>query len=297
MRAAASAHLFDEIEYDTYSRSPWAILMGEEPAMSLRYDVGISKLNNPSTNALPDFLKQTGFKNPTDIEHSAFQYSHGQDYFDYIASNPDFKAYFHGSMALFNKYSALPWSTIYPIDQLISEAKPDRPIFVDVGGGKGHDLKLFLSSHPAAPAGCAILQDRAEVVKLVDDPVLLQEGGPVSLMTHDFFSRQPVTGARAYFMHHILHDWPDDKAGKILSQMAAAMEKGYSKLLIYDILLSDRNPSAAAVMADISMMRQFSSKERSESELRVLLEKAGLKLVKVWADPRAVESVVEAELA
>lgn len=265
--------------------------------MARRYDAGISKLNLRNTDALPYFLKETGFKNPTDIEHSAFQYSHGQEYFDYIASDPEVKATFHDTMTLFNKYVAVPWTSIYPIDELIPEVKPDRPIFVDVGGGKGNDVKLFLSSHPKAPAGSTVIQDRAEVLKLIDDPVLVQEGAPVQLMAHDFFSPQPVQGARAYFMHRILHDWPDDKAGQILRQVAAAMEKGYSKLLIYDILISDRKPSVAAVMADISMMRQFSAKERSKSELVELLESSGLKLVKVWADPKTADSVVEAELA
>lgn len=297
MRAAASAHLLEEVDYDTYSRTPWAIMMGEEAAMSPRYDAGISKLNLRNTDALPYFLEKTGFKNPTDIEHSAFQYSHGQEYFDYIASDPEVKASFHDAMTLFNKYVAVAWTSIYPINELISKVKPDRPLFVDIGGGKGNDVKLFLTSHPTAPAGSIVIQDRAEVLKLIDDPILVQEAGPVQLMPHDFFSPQPVKGARTYFMHRILHDWPDDKAGQILRQVAAAMEKGYSKLLIYDILISDRKPSQAAVMADISMMRQFSAKERSRSEMIELLESSGLKLVKVWADSKTADSVVEAELA
>lgn len=265
--------------------------------MAPRYDAGISKLNLRNTDALPYFLKETGFNNPTDIEHSAFQYSHGQEYFDYIASDPEVKATFHDTMTLFNKYVAVPWTSIYPIEEIISGVKPDLPVFVDVGGGKGNDVKLFLSSYPDASPSSIIVQDRAEVLKLIDDPVLVQEGGPVQRMAHDFFSPQPVKGARAYFMHRILHDWPDDKAGKILRQAAAAMEKGYSKLLIYDILISDRKPSMAAVMADISMMRQFSAKERSRSELTELLESSGLKLVKVWADAKTADSIVEAELA
>lgn len=272
-------------------------MMGEEPTMSTRYDAGISKLNLPNTDKLPYFLRDTGFKNPTDIEHSGFHYSHGQDYFDFIASDPDVKEAFHNTMNLLSKYGAVPWTSFYPINQLIAEFKQDRPMLVDIGGGRGNDVKVFLSSHPDAPTGSVIVQDRAEVLKLIVDPVLVGEQGPVRLMTHDFFLPQPVKGARAYFMHRILHDWPDDKAEEILRQVAAAMEKGYSKLLIFDILLSDRKPTVAAVLADISMMRQFSSKERSESEFRELLESVGMKVVKIWADPTVVECVVEAELA
>ncbi|KAJ4410271.1 hypothetical protein N0V82_009291 [Gnomoniopsis sp. IMI 355080] len=297
LRAAATVHLFDEVEFDTYSRSPWAIMMGEEPTMVARYDAIISKLNLPNTNKMPYFLRDTGFQNPIDIEHNAFHYSHGQDFFDYVASDPDVKESFHHNMNLLSKYSAVPWKSLYPTKQLIAGAKQDRPILVDIGGGRGNDVKIFMSSHPDAPNGSVVVQDRAEVIKLIDDPVLVKEGGPVRLMTHDFFAPQPVRGARAYFMHRILHDWPDDKAEEILRQVAAAMEKGYSKLLIFDILLNDRKPTVAAVMADISMMRQFSAKERSESEFRELLESTGMKVVRIWADPTAVECIVEAELA
>lgn len=300
MRAAASVYLLNEVDYDTYSRSAWAVKIGEDPFYATRYDLGFTKLNLPSTDALPYFLKDTGFQNPTDVERSAFQYAHGKGtkYFDYIASDPGIKAMFHGTMARLNKVVvAVPWTTVYPVDVLMAGAKHDRPVLVDVGGSKGHDVKHFLSSWPTAPPCSAVIQDRTEVLKLIDDPDLVQEDGQATLMPHDFFTQQPLKGARAYLLHRIIHDWPDEKAVQILRHLADAMERGYSKLLIYEIVLSDRNPGRPPTFADISMMRQFASKERSETEWGELMGNAGLRLLKIWGKPRAFERLIEAELA
>ncbi|KAG6354382.1 hypothetical protein INS49_004399 [Diaporthe citri] len=34
----------------------------------------------------------------------------------------------------------------------------------------------------------------------------------VELQVHDFFTPQPVKGARAYFTRSVLHDWPDEQS-------------------------------------------------------------------------------------
>ena len=41
-----------------------------------------------------------------------------------------------------------------------------------------------------------------------------------------------TTGARAYYMHSVLHDWPDEVAATILGRVKDAMRPGYSRLLI-----------------------------------------------------------------
>lgn len=61
--------------------------------------------------------------------------------------------------------------------------------------------------------------------------------------------------ARAYYMHHILHDWPDNQARRILEMQKTAMKPGYSKILVHDQIMKDdrlAHPHAAAF--DIGMM-------------------------------------------
>lgn len=60
------------------------------------------------------------------------------------------------------------------------------------------------------------------------------ESKRIELQVHDFFTPQPIKGARAYFMRSVLHDWPDEQCRKILGHLKDAMDPGYSKILISD---------------------------------------------------------------
>ena len=58
----------------------------------------------------------------------------------------------------------------------------------------------------------------------------------VVFQEHDMFEPQPVTGADVYLLRHILHDWPDHYASRIISQLVPALKPG-ARLLISDMTL------------------------------------------------------------
>lgn len=119
-------------------------------------------------------------------------------------------------------------------------------------------------------------------------------------MPHDFLTEQPIKGARAYFMHSIMHDWPDDVCVKILAQLAKAMKPGYSKILIFEAVIPRRNAYWEATAGDILMMTQLSALERTEENWHRLIEGngLGLKITKFWSSGQNdVENVIEVELA
>ena len=93
----------------------------------------------------------------------------------------------------------------------------------------------------------------------------------------------------------IPYSWPDEQSLVILKHIAEAMKPGYSKLLINDIVLPDKGATRFATQSDINMMALLAAVERSEGQWRALLERAGLRIVKVWQG--TPESVIEAELA
>ncbi|EGU73193.1 hypothetical protein FOXB_16297, partial [Fusarium oxysporum f. sp. conglutinans Fo5176] len=106
---------------------------------------------------------------------------------------------------------------------------------------------------------------------------------------HDFFTPQPVRGARAYFMHNILHDWEDNKASRILKHIADAMEPGYSKLLIHESIMNSIKPLARVTTSDITMMACLGAKERTENEWRQLVQSVGLNVLKIWGPFESME--------
>ena len=98
-------------------------------------------------------------------------------------------------------------------------------------------------------------------------------------------------------MHLVLHDWPDAEAVKILRNIAEAMERGYSKLLVYDAVIAfgDTRPDPTSV--DLTMMFAVGAAERTEAAWKSIMKEAGLAVTKIWSLPEATESVIEIELA
>ena len=105
-----------------------------------------------------------------------------------------------------------------------------------------------------------------------------------------------MTGARAYYMHSILHDWNDESCRKILKGLIPAMRPGYSKILINENVIPSTNAYWETTSLDFIMMADFSSTERTEKHWHELIESVGLKITNIWTVQRGVESLIECEL-
>ncbi|KAI1076012.1 O-methyltransferase-domain-containing protein [Whalleya microplaca] len=281
LRHVAGQNLITEMAEDTYAPTPWAKAIASDPALASVYQGFYHKMNTPLFRTLPYFLKETGYKNPSDVNKSNFQFCHGPDssFFQFAASDPEVTVSFNNAMECHSRYNLSPWPDVYPTDSIIdaSKSKPDRP--------------LFRQRHPDILPGSLILQDLADILKGVEI------GKGIIVQPHDFFTPQPVQGARAYFLHNVLHDWPDDVVKNILTNITCSMEKGYSRLLVHESLVSSLKPSPRVTTSDITIMTKLAAKERSESEWKELLTGACLRIINIWRPPQSVESVIETELA
>ncbi|CAD6585820.1 MAG: hypothetical protein CYPHOPRED_003308 [Cyphobasidiales sp. Tagirdzhanova-0007] len=183
------------------------------------------------------------------------------------------------------------WTFVYPVQQLTHQTKEGRVLLIDIGGGTGRDIEKFRKKIAEVAPGSLILQETRsclENTKVHSD---------IKTMEHDFFKPQPIKGAKAYFMHWVLHDWPDAEAVTILRNTAEAMERGYSKLLVYDTVIAfgDTRPDGTSV--DLTMMFALGAAERTEAAWKSIITAAGLAITKIWTLPEATESVIEIELA
>src|SRR5439155_11548900 len=98
------------------------------------------------------------------------------------------------------------------------------------------------------------------------------------LASGDFFAAVP-SGADAYMMKHILHDWDDENSLKILRNCHAAMQPG-GKLLVIDAVIAPGNEPSMGKMLDIEMLL-IGGRERTEAEFRKLFETAGFELTRI----------------
>jgi hypothetical protein len=307
MRAIAGQALVTEVAADTYARTPWAETLADDASFQGMYGGFYHELNSPMFRSLPAYLQKTGFKNPTDVDDCNFQFwrGAGANMFQYVGTNPLLTSDFNDAMECHSRYNLTPWVDVYPTDTIVAAAKArgletSGPLVVDIGGGKGHDLKKFLARHPDTPPGSLVLQDLPSILQGVEAD-LARDGAAaaaISVQPHDFFTPQPDAArhARVYFMHNVLHDWPDAAARQILQALAPAMERGYSRLLIHESLVSSEKPLSRVTVSDLTMMACLAAAERAEEQWRELVAGVGMRIVKIWRPVQSVESIIEVEV-
>ncbi|KAH8903839.1 S-adenosyl-L-methionine-dependent methyltransferase [Coniochaeta sp. PMI_546] len=293
-RLLAAFNVVEETGEDTFQPTPFSYAIGDE---STKVRASLEAANNQYILAghnLPKYLAKIGYKEPTaaDTNNHSDSDPDGLNFFARLQKSPKYYEDFTGHMEAWTAWKT-PWTKIYDPSKLIEGAKLDAgsPLVVDVGGNTGIDISHVLKARPDLPAGSLVLQDLPEIISRakVDEKI--------TAMAHDFFLPQPVKGSRAYFMHAVLHDWPDDKATLLLHNTRDAMVKGYSKLFVYDIVLPPTGTSISQTTMDVNMMSLLSASERTKSQWEKLLGGAGFKIVNLWPDPQEYEMLIEAEVA
>ena len=254
----------------------------------------------PSFNGFPEFFKKTKYMSPAlGGLDGPFQDAHKTrlPFFEWLVATPPHLQHFDSFMSAYRAGKANWYNPgFYPVsERMITgfDASTSEVLLVDVGGGRGHDVAAFAAQHSPCP-GKIVLQDREPVIASV---IANSEEQPFEAQAHDFFKPQPVKAARAYSLHSILHDWSDQDGVKILKNLVPALKKGYSKVLLNEIVVSEEKPTLAATSMDMMMLAHFAVRERTEADWRAILEKAGLKVVNIYTYPGVAESLIEAELA
>jgi hypothetical protein len=145
--------------------------------------------------ALPEYLEKNGYKNPDNVDDGPAQYGLGitGSVWSYIASKPKLLNAMH-SFFEGDRGSRPAWVDWFPVQQkLLSDpSKPVQegdPLYVDVAGGRGHDLLAFKKKFPEQP-GKYYLFDLPHVVN--DETINLGPG--VEKKAFNFFEDQPISG-------------------------------------------------------------------------------------------------------
>lgn len=243
----------------------------------------------------PEYLKKVNYRNPdSTVLPGPFQYCLDTDQttFEWIGQRPETAADFNLFMT---QHRPQDWTETFSVpDNLLSgiTINDNAPLVVDVAGGYGHDLRRVKSRVPSARKGQFVLEDQASVIDTVPSDLRDAE---IEYVKHDFFTPQPVKGARVYTLKSILHDWADDKALTILKNIATAMQPGYSKIWILDGIVPETKANLSLVGMDITMMMFLCALERTVSQWKNLLDQAGLVITGLHERPDGF-GVVEAML-
>jgi hypothetical protein len=164
---------------------------------------------------------------------------------------------------------------------------------MDVAGGHGFILCEILNKYPSLKG---ILFDLESVVH---DPqcaqCLMNVNHRCRTLAGNFFEHIP-SGADAYYMQHIIHDWDDEPALKILGNCRQALEgQRKGKLLVVDSVIPENSEPHFGKLVDLEMMLMPGGRERTEAEFRALFAKGGFEITRIVRTCVA-ESVIEARV-
>jgi len=142
----------------------------------------------PAFQALPDFMKETHYADLKDNTKTPLQkaWDTEQPAFIWVQTKPENFAHFNHWMAA-QRHGMPTWLDAYPLEKATRGLSPERPLFVDIGGGLGHQCIALRERFPQL-GGKVILQDI---------PQTLTHAIPhdkVEVMVQDFFEPQDIKG-------------------------------------------------------------------------------------------------------
>jgi DNA-binding transcriptional ArsR family regulator len=205
----------------------------------------------------------------------------GKPAFEYIAGERELDEIFNNAMTDLSELEIPPVVAAYDFSRFST--------IVDVAGGHGRLLAAVLNATPQARG---ILFDQPHVV--ADAPSLLKEhrvADRVQVVEGSFFETI-VEGGDAYLLKHIIHDWPDDEAVQILTNIRKAAGVG-KQLLIVEFVSPRNEREFPGHWMDLEMHIAAGARERTAAQYGRLLSRAGFRLTRVVETATPI-SVIEA---
>jgi hypothetical protein len=212
----------------------------------------------------------------------AFDHVFNAPVFDHFSRNPEVAAVFDDAMTSISTMEARATSDAYDFKGVET--------LMDVAGGHGLLLATVLRRHkkmrgilfdlPHVAANAGMTFTRAGIT------------GRVRIESGDFFKELP-SGANAIMMKHIIHDWDDDSATRILQACHRALDTR-GKVLIVDTVVPPGNVPHYGKLLDLEMLVLTPrGRERTKTEFATLLRGAGFRLSRVIPTESPL-SIVEA---
>jgi O-methyltransferase domain len=193
---------------------------------------------------------------------TAFDHVLGCSFWEFYRRNPEAGAIFNEAMRLIGKHNSPEVAKSYDWSRF--------PVIADIGGGIGGLLVEILDAYPSCRG---ILFDQPGVVQQAISHKRMEPVGG------DFFQDVP-TGADAYILRWIIHDWSEAEAGALLGKVREAMKPG-ARLILLEEVIPETAESVPGKWTDLLMLAITGGRERTEKEYRELLLAAGFGLEEV----------------
>ncbi|KAK3324340.1 S-adenosyl-L-methionine-dependent methyltransferase [Cercophora scortea] len=292
--------------------TPTSLLLRAGGPMSEMFKLMYTNVVEVST-ILPAYYDTYGRREPLGPAHIPTSFLAGSpelEYFELLHQDEERMRGFMRAMSITHR--RVPTTGMYDMGWVLRRAaeEPERVAWVDVGGGDGHTVKVFRRAHPELCAARCVVQDLPEVLEAAaaaaaDDDELRG----VRWVAMDFHHETPVHGALVYYLRHILRDYSDPVATKILLNIRQSMiapppapdpatdapAAAASRILISEQLTTTPPPLYAA-FKDYSML-SIGGKERTLEQFAAVAAAAGLAVTAVYRDLGTPHAVIELQVA
>ncbi len=263
LRALAGIGVFGQLPDGRFANTPRSEYLRSDVPESMRE---LARMHGSS----PMWQAWAGLEHSVRSGEPSFTHVHGTPVFEYLAAHPEYGRRFDEGMVTASRL----------VNEALVEAYEWGRLgtLVDVAGGVGSTLAAILRANPRVQG---VLFDLPHVIER-SRGYLDQEGVTDRCRTEtgSFFEAIP-TGADAYFMKHIIHDWDDEDCLRILRNCRAAMA-GHAKLLVCErVIAPGGEPSLANTFDLVMLALTDGGRERTEQEFRDLFGRAGLRLARV----------------
>jgi hypothetical protein len=278
LRLLASVGVFTELPGKIFAATPMSELLRSDVPGSLR-DFTLWVSNGFHFKVWSDMAYSIETGKPA-VERAV-----GRACFDAIFGDPEVAADFNAAMSCFSRMIAPALLAAYDFSGIDT--------LMDVAGGHGAILCEVLCKYPTMKG---ILFDLPSVAEQAHCHVCaLNLEGRCQTVAGDFFENIPA-GADAYYMQHIIHDWADEPALKILSNCRRALGgKPHGRLLVVDNIVTENSLPDPSKWLDIEMLLMPGGRERTEPQWRDLFAKAGFKITRM-VPLQGSQSLIEARL-
>jgi hypothetical protein len=268
LRLLVAHDVFTQQEDNLYRQTPLSELLRTDHPHSMS---SFARMMN-----LPIFMKS--FAGLTETAKTGEPIMDFAGFMEYFAAKPE-------ESSIFNQAMADKSRNIIPAVLAAYDFSPFG-VIADIGGGRGHLLSGILEQTPTASG---ILFDLPHVVQEASD----HQSAGLKLQPGDFFADALPT-ADAYMLMEVIHDWNDEESVRILSAIRRAAPS-HARLLIVEAIVSDSTGADFSKTLDVIMLAITGGRERTPSQYKDLLSRAGFRLERIITTPSQysiIETVV-----
>lgn len=275
--ATPVAEVFEESEGPrgecVFSLTPTGALLQtgvEQPSMACGVENWLEKPMWYAWSYLPDLVAGN-------LDKSPFEFANNKHVFDLYKESPESGEPFNEFMSFL---STMELPVIATSDYIDWKAMEDKTV-VDVGGSLGFVMGAVAEAYPDVKC---ISFDVPEVTRVVE------AGSPppdVTFASGDMFDSHTIPEGDVLLLKHILRDWKDRDAVRILSACREALADD-GKVIVVDGILPEPGQATENDIGQFNsdvLMMTYGGKERTRSEVETLAKLSGLQVVQVTGTP------------